>query len=372
MPNSAEPFRPASRTPPAVEPHAPVVYDCPDGSGPTELPPPSPVQLSPLTPIDFQAERQADAAIDSIPVVCALDDGYAMPMATMVCSLLDHLNPQCKLQLYVIDGGIQPGSKAKILASVNADRCTITWLQPDRAMLDRMSQFKTSGHLSLSTYYRLFLPELLPIALEKVIYLDCDLIVLADLLPLWQLDIAPYYLLAAQDSGIIQVGSDSGLLNYQALGIPAEGKYFNAGVLVLNLARWRAVHMGWQIIEYMEKNPEFIRLHDQDALNATLFDKWGELDPRWNQTPHLYRNFRSWQDSPFSEAVYSRTLSEPYIVHFASSAKPWNRYTHRNHRQFYGYLDQTAWAGWRFPLWKDLWQRAGRAINKLRLIVGSK
>jgi lipopolysaccharide biosynthesis glycosyltransferase len=343
MPNSAEPLRPNHRTPSIGERHTP----------------------------SHQAARQADTALDSIPVVCALDDGYAMPMATMVCSLLDHLNPQCKLQLYVIDGGIQPDSKAKILASVDGDRCTITWLQPDRAMLERMSQFKTSGHLSLSTYYRLFLPELLPIGLEKVIYLDCDLIVLADLQPLWQLDIAPYYLLAAQDAGIIQVGSDSGLLNYQALGIPAEGKYFNAGVLVLNLVRWRAVQMGWQIIEYMEKNPEFIRLHDQDALNATLFDKWGELDPRWNQTPHLYRNFRSWQDSPFSEAVYSRTLASPYIVHFASSAKPWNRYTHRHHRQFYGYLDQTAWRGWRFPLWKDLWQRAGRAINKLRRMVGS-
>jgi lipopolysaccharide biosynthesis glycosyltransferase len=311
--------------------------------------------------------------LETIALVCALDDGYAMPMATMVRSVLANLAPGYELQLYVIDGGITPESKAKILASVEADglpptggdRCPITWLPPSAAMLERMSQFKTSGHLSLSTYYRLFLPELLPSHLQKVIYLDCDLVVMTDLGQLWQLDIEPHYLLAAQDVGILQVSNPSGLLNYRELGIPAEGKYFNAGVLVLNLARWRQTRMGWQIIEYMEQNPDFIRLHDQDALNAMLFDKWGELDLRWNQTPHLYRNFRSWRETPFSEEVYRRTVASPYIIHFASSAKPWNRYTHHHHRQFYQYLDQTAWSGWRFPLWQDLQQRTRRITQKL-------
>jgi lipopolysaccharide biosynthesis glycosyltransferase len=311
----------------------------------------------------------AAAQLTAIPLVCAFDDRYAMPMATMVCSVLTHLAPQYALELYVIDGGITPESKANIVASaaqVAADRCTITWLPPSAAMLARMSQFKTSGHLSLSTYYRLFLPELLPKHLDKVIYLDCDLIVMTDIGRLWQLDIEPYYVLAAQDVGILKVSHPSGLLNYQELGIPADGKYFNAGVLVLNLARWRQHQMGRQIIEYMEQNPEFIRLHDQDALNAMLFDKWGELDLRWNQTPHLYRNFRSWRETPFSQEVYRRAVASPYIIHFASSAKPWNRYTHRHHRQFYQYLDQTAWAGWRFPLWQDLVERTRRVRQKLR------
>jgi lipopolysaccharide biosynthesis glycosyltransferase len=307
------------------------------------------------------------AQLTAIPIVCAFDDRYAMPMATMVCSVLTHLAPQYCLELYVIDGGITPESKANVLASVAAvGRCSITWLPPSPAMLARMSQFKTSGHLSLSTYYRLFLPELLPRNLNKVIYLDCDLIVMTDIGPLWQLEVEPYYLLAAQDVGVLAVSHPSGLLNYQELGIPADRKYFNAGVLVLNLARWRQDRMGHQIIEYMEQNPKFIRLHDQDALNAMLFDKWGELDLRWNQTPHLYRNFRSWRETPFSQEVYRRTVTSPYIIHFASSAKPWNRYTHRHRRQFYQYLDQTAWAGWRFPLWQDVVERTHRVRQKLR------
>jgi len=282
---------------------------------------------------------------ESLVVVCAADNNYVIPLSVTLKSILANLKTPRKIICFVIDGGIEESNKQKILQSLDSKQIAIEWLQPTDSVLNKV---KVSGHVTVATYYRLLIPDLLPQQLKKAIYLDCDLVVNEDLQQLWAIDIGDSYLLAVQDMGIREVSNPrGGLHNYQELGIPPNSKYLNAGVMVFNLEKWRAENISTQAIEYLEQNKEHVLNWDQDGVNAVLAGKWRELDPRWNQTPSVYK-YRSWKDSPFTEEIYKSVIQQPYIIHFATAIKPWHYYCeHPAKDLFFQYLDLTPWAGWR-------------------------
>ncbi|AKG20952.1 glycosyltransferase family 8 protein [Calothrix sp. 336/3] len=293
-----------------------------------------------------------------IPVIFAADDKYAMPLAVTACSIFANLDSNTKLRIFIIDGGITEVNKQKIANSLDPQRCDIRWLSLPKKLPQGM---KISGHISTAAYYRLLIPELLPDNYEKIIYLDCDLLLNRDIKQLWDIDIADNYILAVQEIRFPCI--NSGLVNYKQLNIPGDWKYFNSGVLVINLKKWRSENITQKAIQYLEQHQEDIRFHDQDALNAILAGNWGELDPRWNQTPFIYE-YKSWRESPFTEESFKNILNEPWIIHFASSFKPWNFYQHIHKRLFYRYLDMTAWKGWRYTFWMALYKKMMRILLK--------
>ena len=318
---------------------------------------------------------------DSIVVVCGADNAFAMPLAVMVRSALSNLSPERRILLYVIDGGITKRHKRKILKSWDLERITVEWLMPSISLLKNM---KVSGHVSVATYFRILIPLLLPEKLHKAIYLDCDMIVMGDLGQLWDFEFHQSYLLAVQDvtlpymcSSIAlknyklsapYLTSDTALVNYRELGILPECKYFNAGVLVINLNKWREDNISRKVINYLEQNRENVRYWDQDGLNAVLFDKWSELDPRWNQMTHIY-HYPSWRESPLDEETYNQVISEPKIIHFAWKPKPWHYDgSHPARDIFFNYLDMTEWSGWRpkNPFKKTF---LGRNLKRIRTIL---
>ncbi|MBD3882070.1 glycosyltransferase family 8 protein [Phormidium tenue FACHB-886] len=295
-------------------------------------------------------------------VVCAADNNYAMQLAVVVRSAVEHLDGDRRLLIYVIDGGITSRNKAKILRSIDSSRCNITWLQPS---LNLLSQMPVSGHITAAAYLRILIPDLLPDAVEKAIYLDSDLIVNADLGKLWDIPLEKA-LSAVQDFSVPYVSCKGGLSNYRELNLSDDRKYFNSGVLVFDLERWRSENLRQKIFQYIAQNKRSIQLHDQDAMNAVLAWDWQELDPRWNQTPHIFKPL-SWQESPFNEAVYKQILQDPYIIHFASAAKPWNsREIYPATDLFFQYVDKTAWAGWRLTRWRRLQNRLLREVKQFR------
>ena len=297
-------------------------------------------------------------------LVCAIDNNYAMQLAVTVRSVLENLKSYRKIVLFVIDGGIKESNKRKISRSLNPDQVEINWVKPDNT---RIKKLKVVRHLTHATYYRLLIPNLLPAQFNKVIYLDADLIVNEDLGKLWDIDIGENYLLAVQDIGIGYVSSPSGVANYKELGIPPNSKYFCAGVMVINLEKWRIDSISVKTIEYLEQNKEHLRFADQDALNAVLAGKWGDLDLRWNQIFHIF-NYPSWQNSVIKEEVpedvYNEAIRNPYIIHLATGLKPWiYGCNHPAKDMFFQYLDMTAYSGWRSEK---------TFKNRLRYMIGER
>lgn len=300
----------------------------------------------------------SNTASSTICVVCGADDKYAMPLAVTACSILANLDNSQTLLLFVIDGGIKEHNKQKILKSLDLTRCSVEWLKPAD---DLLKNLKLTRYFSVAMYYRLLISELLPQQIDRAIYLDCDLVVTANLKELWDTDMDDNYLLAAIDTDFPYAAS--GLLNSEKFNIPPDSMYFNSGVLVLDLKKWRADGIASKIIQFIDQHPEDLRFPDQDGLNIVLAGQWGELDLRWNQTPFIYK-YSSWRDSPFSQETYNNVINDPWIVHFASGFKPWNAYKLKKEYKelFYYYLDMTAWKGWRFTLLKAIYRKLWRTV----------
>ena len=258
-----------------------------------------------------------------------------MPLAVTMRSALENLKSNHKIVFYIIDGGITDFNKQKILKSLVLERCEVEFIQISDSLISDITiahesieskNIETKAtYISVAAFYRLLIPELLPEQVEKVIYLDCDLVVKGNLEQLWQTDLGENYILAVQDTWILYVSSPTARLNYKELGINPDSKYFNSGVLVINLRKWRTGEFSRKTIQYLRQNLEYIGWYNQGLLNALLVGQWGQLDPRWNFNATSFydyssEDYLSWKDSEslLSEDIYNRLVRYPYIVHFVS------------------------------------------------------
>lgn len=303
--------------------------------------------------------NQCSPQQEPIIVICACDNKYTMPLSVVICSAFKNLHCDRSILFYIIDGGISKKNQQKLLSLATHKNQRIEFIKVSNKTF---SNLKEVGHFSRVMYFRLLIPKLLPLEYSKVIYLDSDLIVQGNLGELWDIDIDDYYLLAVQSLGIPYVSSPYGLRNYHELGIPEKSKYFNSGVLVINLPKWREDNISQRVIEYIQSYQDILLWPDQDGLNAILANKWKELSPKWNQTPCFY----SKENLSFSEQDFHTALYEPSIIHFASVHKPWNsHFYHPANNLYYYHLDMTPWSGWRFNLWENFKYRLTKKIRKI-------
>jgi lipopolysaccharide biosynthesis glycosyltransferase len=301
---------------------------------------------------------------DRDPVaVLAADERFAMPLAATVRSALENLSPDVTLRMFILDGGITLETKGRLVQSWPEGRYSVEWIKVDDSAL---AGSPVSGHVNIVSYYRILIPRLLPADVHRVIYLDSDLIICADLARLWDNDLAGNACLAAQDcsapyldssvavANLAQSGaficSHRPVPNYRALGLPAEAPYFNAGVLLIDLDLWRREDLSEQLMSCLQQNQGHVQWWDQYALNVVLTGRWGQLDSRWNQGSHIYE-YPSWDRSPFDRRSFEQLRDDPYIVHFTTRDKPWEASCrHPLKQKFFDVVDRTAWAGWRPPL----------------------
>lgn len=293
-------------------------------------------------------------------VVLAADDSFGMPLAATIRSALDHLAPERRLDIYVLDGGLSDATKQRLERSWPEGRCRITWVDVDKTAL---VDVPTSGHANLVNYYRILMPWLLPAELGRVIYLDADLIVRTDLTRLWECELADQFCLAAQDcaapyfdaSAVLtnfdrcgaHLGSPRPVANFRELGLNPLGAYFNSGVMLVDLDAWRIADLPRKMLVCLERNQQHVHWWDQYALNVVLAGRWGQLDPRWNQGSHIFA-YPDWTTSPYDRETYHRLRDDPYIVHFTTRYKPWKvSCLHPQRKLFFEYVDRTDWAGWR-------------------------
>ena len=313
----------------------------------------------------------------TVSLACAADDRYAVQLAVVACSAAAHLGPEARLDLYVVDGGLTDAHRRKVDACVRQVRpdTTVRWLVPD---LGELAGVKVDGHISIATYIRLLLPTLLPPELDRVIYLDGDLVVEGDLARLWDEDLSGVALRAVQDYSIPYVGHRIGLKRYQELGYPPDHPYLNGGVLLMNLDWWRRHEAASRVLDYLRTYRDDVRWWDQDGINAVLGRDWRPLDPRWNRMTKVH-TLHTHEPSPFKEQMLAskeELLAHPYVVHFSSPSKPWTQGPrHPDFEDFRRHLHASGWfrthAAAEVWLWRQYWPvqsplvRRGRRLGDL-------
>jgi len=292
-------------------------------------------------------------------VATAGDDPYSMPIAVAVRSLLENLDAQYRVELSVLSDRISPSSQRRCELSWRGFPVSVRWIEPNR---EDLSGVPVESLLPVSSYFRLLIPRLVPDA-ERILYLDPDTLVRRSVHPLYEVEMGTSVIAAAQDTSCPRIHFRSSLPhykiasryllnqdpvpNYQQLQIPADAPYFNAGVLVMDLEKWRNESLSEHLINFTRANFEFNVSADQYSLNAFLWNRWCHVDARWNQLQSIF-GFPSWEESIFDQASYINLIEDPWIMHFAGRGKPWlPNCQHPFVDEFLSVLDRTDWAGYR-------------------------
>lgn len=276
--------------------------------------------------------------VTPVVVACAANSAYSIPLAVMLRSAADHLAPRRELVAYVIDDGLGDSVRSRIVESL-PPHASVHWLAPIRPDVTGLPLW---GRMPVSTYDKLSVAECLPADLDKVIWLDCDMLVLADLAELWKMTLGDAHLLAVRDALVPDVSSRFGISAFDELGIDSSAPYFNAGMMVIDLRKWRALDVAKRAREYLRNYHDRVFFWDQEALNAVLSRNWTQVDESWNWSVNLDRLARNNSHSGNGE------VKVPRIIHFTGNIKPWVvRESTETDASYFETVDKTAWRGWR-------------------------
>lgn len=259
-----------------------------------------------------------------IPVAFASDNAFIPIFAVCLQSIMDQSSEQYDYDILLLHSDITEENKNTLLKMIS-EKPNFSLRFYNAAPLVKNYRLDPCYGLPIETYYRFLIQKILP-EYDKVLYLDCDLIVLADVAELYQTDIDGYSLAAVKDAGFLgQINYSETLKNYIKTDLPMQNphNYFNAGVLLLNTEELRKAYSIEEWLTFASKKYLF---NDQDVLNLYCEGRVKYLPMTWNLM-NDNDNSRISNDivhaADIIQKEYFAARSNPKIIHYAGRVKPW-------------------------------------------------
>lgn len=266
---------------------------------------------------------------DGVPIVLSANDRFAPYLDVMIQSIIANASSARQYDIIVLFNDISEknrnlilwGAHGKANISIRFIR-VCEYFNADELFVDQ--------HLSIETYYRLIIPEIMP-DYHKILYLDCDMVAERDVAELYDIDLESYAIGAAKDIDV------AGQINLhqnewqryavQDIGLDQAYDYFQAGMLIINLDRLRQITNSKEMIQLALSRKW--RCHDQDVLNVVCKNQVYYIPQQWNVLMNWKEGDRNrMQILKMSPRIlydeYMKARKEPYIIHFAGYQKPWN------------------------------------------------
>ena len=264
-----------------------------------------------------------------IPVVFAANDRFVPYFAACLQSVLRHTSSEHRYDLILFHTDVREESRSR-LSDMAAPYPNVSLRFLDTGRFLRDYKLKANGHITGETYYRFLIQELLP-EYDKVLYLDCDLIVNADVAALYQTDVEGYLLAAARDPEFLGHlnGADPKIQKYilSELRMRRPENYFQAGVILFNEKEMRKAHT---LEQWLTLASRPFRYNDQDVLNLACEGRVRFLDMSWNlltDCDHTrVSQVISYAPQEIREAYFAARKA-PKIIHYAGYRKPWQKPT---------------------------------------------
>lgn len=267
-------------------------------------------------------------------IALAGDDGYARHIGALLCSLFENQSGRYRIDVCILSRAISPRNCGHLIAICERYGSQLT-VCPVAA--DVFRDAPAPAHYSPVNYFRLLLPALVDPAIDRVLYLDGDMIVLGPLDEVWETDIS--------DVAVGAVADGKRLPEDAPAVVPHHRTSFNSGFLLLNLDYWRRQGIMEQLLAFIGEQGAHgvMRYVDQDALNAVLGDRWRPLPLRFNVQPSAFVPERR---TVFSESEKAASRQAPVVIHFCGPKKPWHvRSPHPENRAYWRYARLTPWNG---------------------------
>ena len=297
--------------------------------------------------------------MNSIAVCLSSDNNYVQHLAATISSILKNKNNEDFINIYILDGGINEENRAKLLSFQKKYDCKIEFLKPDFEKLKNCSTYNSS-YITLAAYNRLLIPDIIQNE-DRIIYLDCDIIVRKSLIELFNSNFNNNLIL-----GFLDVGNASGA---ERLNLPL---YINSGVLLFNSKQMREENTVAKFFDFIQNDKNTIQNHDQDIINCVCKNRIGIIENSYN-TQVIYNNNNDFEK-----------IKDPTILHFISPKKPWILYKPLNYthweKEYFNSLKDTPWENFvkyynnkkKLYFLANLFYPTGRTKNLLRSIFSVK
>jgi len=288
-------------------------------------------------------DSQSSPPSSTFDIVLASDNDYAQHLAVAIASILRNATDGESLSFHILDGGISETNRFRIEALKTIRDFEIEFLDVDAAAF-AACPIPSGTWITETTYYRFLLPHLAP-TIDKALYLDCDVVVLTSLRDLWATDVSGAYAAVAEDTW-----EYAAIHHKRMLGLSHADFYFNAGVMLVNLAKWREDGLSDALFAQMRemvKKGGTIQYDDQDVMNCVLRNGLIVLPIKWNvqQTAFYFTGCTRYSAEALEDA-----RCNPALVHFSGAVKPWHPgCIHPLRKEYFTYLDMTSWRGRRRP-----------------------
>lgn len=300
-------------------------------------------------------------------VVYSTSDLYSELAAISIASLLENSKDAEEINIYVIDIGMSDEHKADLLNLVTSYGRKLEFLE-DLNVEDIVHTKINVGRWHISTFSRLFLLHVLPASLNKVIYIDCDMIIRHSLQTLWNMDMEGTWCMSADDC--------RGKMYRKDIGIPFNSIYTNNGLMVIDLNAWRKNDVEAKFIDFINEYHGDITYMDQGVLNGVFqpLKKVKLLPISYNaQTVCYDLGYDGIQACrkpvwAYTREEFNRGIADPTVVHFTtcfmSGTRPWFKEDNHPYREeFLRYRSLTAWKD--KPLWDDTTPGKKKMMTKI-------
>ncbi|HUR41100.1 MAG TPA: glycosyltransferase family 8 protein [Verrucomicrobiae bacterium] len=296
------------------------------------------------------------ATAQPLHVACAADAKYAPHCAAMLHSVLEHANLPVHIH-FLHDERLPAAALDKLRSLAATGGARFDDVLMDSAMA---AGLHVGPGFGLPTWYRSLLPIVRP-DLDRALYLDCDVIAVDSLLPLWEEPLDGALIAAVRN-----VIEPKLATRHHALGIAAEHPYFNAGVMLMDLAGMRREDVAARLLEFGRRHGEHLLWQDQDACNYVFQNRCRYLHPRWNCQNSLF--YWAEANEVFGASVVAEAVRAPAILHFEGPglAKPWHDLNRHPLRQEYWRHARATPFGAQRPEGRTARAVLGRMVRRLR------
>ena len=302
----------------------------------------------------------------NINIAFASDDNFCQHLCIAICSIMENSSIEDFYNIFVLDNDkISDKNKEKIITfSNNYKNLKIEFISIKG--INIFENFPKAKFISSDMYSRLLLPNIFK-NLDKILYLDCDIVVRSDIKFLYEKDIAEFYCAASCEGYTYKHYCKETLgLNFKDV--------FNSGVILFNLKKIREDKIVSQFPYYNDRiksRDEKLRSGDQDILNIFFADNFLKISKAWNfelDIPYLLRYKRYYDNISKTEVKFLRNRKNVCIIHFIGPDKPW-KYTciHSFKRYYFYYLNKTPYSD--FVVKKNLKLFFRKLFNYILLLL---
>lgn len=255
---------------------------------------------------------------DSDVNVCFVtDDGFCMPTCVTITSILQNRSRRYHYNIFVIGYDLSEYSIEKLNSLASKDFKVQIINAPRLELFKKYAFVSSTIHVTPTSILKFFIPQYLP-QLDKVLYLDGDMVVQSNLLKLYNIKIEDQYIAAVKD--IVSTFA------WHKESVPYKSSsYFNSGMMLMNLKKMRAENISDKLVDYRINGKNYYM--DQDALNVVFAGQVRYVSPYYNFiNKFFYQKGADWMSQFYHVIVYrnyKRSFRKAHIIHFASQRKPW-------------------------------------------------